>query len=74
MAIDYGPFCPVCGGPFSHVEVLDSSQLGEDEQHLKGTAYSMEVLPPAQFFVSRPCFWILFGPFTYTDPGYSVHK
>lgn len=56
MAIDYDPFCPVCGGPFSHVEALDFSQLEEDEQYLKETAYNMEILSQAQYSVSRWCF------------------
>ncbi len=55
MAIDYDPFCSVCGGPFSHVDLLDFSQLEDDEQYLKETAYNMEILPLAQIAVSSRC-------------------
>ena len=56
MAIDYDPFCAVCGGPFSHVHLLDFSQLlADDEQPLKETAYNMEILPFAQIRVSSEC-------------------
>lgn len=54
MAIDYDPFCAVCGAPFSHVELLDFSQLGEEEQYLKETTYNTQLLSPAQCSVSRP--------------------
>lgn len=54
MAIDYDPFCAVCGAPFSHVELLDFSQLGEEEQYLQETAYNTQLLSPAQCAVSRP--------------------
>lgn len=74
MAVDYDPFCPVCGAPFSHVDVLDFSLLGEFERYLKETAYNMEILPLAQVFVSRWRFWSLLGAWTDADPGCLVHK
>lgn len=48
MAIDYEPFCCVCGGPFSHVELLDFSELGEDDRYQMDGAYDSQVLSPAQ--------------------------
>lgn len=48
MAIDYDPFCCVCGGPFSHVELPDSSELGEDDRYLMDGAYDSQVFSPAQ--------------------------
>ena len=48
MAIDYEPFCCVCGGPFSHVELLDSSESGEDDQYQMNVAYDSQYLAPAQ--------------------------
>ena len=53
MAIDYEPFCCVCGGPFSHVELLDSSELGEDDRYHMDGAYDSQVLSPAQTAVGR---------------------
>lgn len=55
MAIDFDPFCVVCGGPFSHVDLLDFSQLDDDQQSLKETAYNTELLPFAQIRVSSRC-------------------
>lgn len=48
MAIDYEPFCCVCGGPFGHVELLGSSELGEDDRYQIDGAYDSQVLSPAQ--------------------------
>lgn len=61
MTIDYDPFCPVCGGPFSHVDPFSFSGLDEDEQYLKEITYNMDILPDDQFMVSRRCFWSLLG-------------
>ena len=48
MAIDYEPFCCACGGPFSHVELLDSSELGNDDRYQLDGVYDSQVLSPAQ--------------------------
>ena len=52
MAIDYDPFCPVCAGLFSHVELLDFPKLGEDDRYRKDAAYDSQVLSSAQADVS----------------------
>lgn len=52
MAIDYDPFCCACGGPFSHVELLNSSELGEDDRYLMNVVYDSLALSPAQSAVS----------------------
>jgi len=48
MAIDYEPFCCVCGGPFSHLELLNPSELGENGRYQIDMAYDSRILAPAQ--------------------------
>lgn len=49
----WDPYCPVCGGPFSHVDILDFSRLEEGEEEYKETNYSDKDLSEAQAEVSR---------------------
>ena len=46
------PYCAVCGGPFDHVEILDFSALGEEEEYLKDFAYDSQVLSSDKSAVS----------------------
>lgn len=54
-AIDCDPFCPVCGGPFSHVRLQHFSQPKEEEGYLINAAYNIEILSAAQTSVSSGC-------------------
>ncbi|KAG6991441.1 hypothetical protein G7Y79_00052g087810 [Physcia stellaris] len=42
------PYCAICGGPFDHVELLDFSDLSEDEQYTEECFYDSRFLSPAQ--------------------------
>lgn len=52
------PYCAICGGPFDPVELLDFSDLSEDNQYLKECAYDSQLLPPAQSAVGLPFYSI----------------
>lgn len=72
MAIDYDSFCAVCGAPFSHVELLDFSLVGEEEEYLKNTLYNSQLLSPDQCAVSRLAFFLFpsdYTPYTIGSQG-----